>query len=73
MGYMKTVLALDEDAADLLRAHAERRGVSLGAAASELIRKGSRQGTAAKPALTGKKKNEPVRQADGSARQAGRG
>jgi len=58
---MKTVLALDEDAADLLRAHAERRGVSLGAAASELIRKGSRQQTAVKPAPVVGKKKEPGR------------
>jgi hypothetical protein len=39
---MRTVLTLDEDAADILRAHAERRGVSMGTAASELIRIGSR-------------------------------
>jgi histone H3/H4 len=55
---MKTVLSLDEDAADLLRAHAEKRGVSLGAAASELIRKGARQTVTVKPGFVVRKKGQ---------------
>lgn len=39
---MRTTLALDDDAIRTLRDHAERRGVSLGEAASDLIRNGSR-------------------------------
>jgi len=51
---MKTVLSLDEDAADLLRAHAEKRGVSL----SELIRKGARQTVTVKPGFVVRKKGQ---------------
>jgi hypothetical protein len=39
---MRTTLALHEDAMEILRAHAVRRGISLGEAASDLIRNGSR-------------------------------
>jgi hypothetical protein len=39
---MRTTLALEDDAMEVLRAHAEARGISLGAAASDLIRNGSR-------------------------------
>jgi hypothetical protein len=35
-------LSLEDDAIEILRAHAARRGVSLGEAASDLIRNGSR-------------------------------
>lgn len=39
---MRTTLALEDDAIEALRAYAGERGVSLGKAASELIRRGSR-------------------------------
>jgi hypothetical protein len=39
---VRTTLSLDENAMEILRTHAERRGVSLGEAASDLIRNGSR-------------------------------
>ncbi len=39
---MRTTLSLEDDAIEILRAHAERRGISLGEAASDLIRNGSR-------------------------------
>jgi hypothetical protein len=39
---VRTTLTLGEDAMEILRAHAERRGISLGEAASDLIRNGSR-------------------------------
>ena len=39
---MRTTLAIEDDALEILRAHAEERGISLGKAASDLIRNGSR-------------------------------
>jgi hypothetical protein len=39
---MRTTLLVEDDAMEILRAYAERRGVSLGRAASDLIRNGSR-------------------------------
>ncbi len=39
---MRTTLAIDDDVMELLRNHAVKRGISLGAAASELIRNGAR-------------------------------
>ena len=39
---MRTTLALDDDAIEALQAYAKNRGVSLGKAASELIRRGNR-------------------------------
>ena len=39
---MRTTISLEDDAMEVLRAHAEMRGISLGAAASDLIRNGSR-------------------------------
>jgi hypothetical protein len=39
---MRTTMAIEEDALGILRSHAEMRGISLGAAASDLIRNGSR-------------------------------
>ena len=39
---MRTTIALEDDALAILRSHAESRGISLGSAASDLIRNGSR-------------------------------
>jgi hypothetical protein len=39
---MRTTLSIENDAVDILRAHAKRRGISLGHAASDLIRNGAR-------------------------------
>ena len=39
---MRTTLAIEDDAFEILRGHAAERGVSLGRAASDLIRNGSR-------------------------------
>ena len=39
---MRTTLSLEDDAMEILRTHAEKRAISLGAAASDLIRNGSR-------------------------------
>ena len=39
---MRTTLGLEDDAVKILHTHAEKRGISLGAAASDLIRNGSR-------------------------------
>ena len=39
---MRTTLTLENDAARAIRSYAERRGVSMGKAASELIRRGAR-------------------------------
>ena len=38
---MRTTLNLDEDAAEILKTYAADRRISLGAAASDLVRKGS--------------------------------
>lgn len=39
---MRTTISLEDDAVEAIRAYAKQREVSLGAAASELIRRGSR-------------------------------
>ena len=39
---MRTTLNLGDDALEILRMHSERNGISLGDAASDLIRNGSR-------------------------------
>jgi len=39
---MRTTLSLQDDAVKLIRAHAKRRRLSLGKAASELVRRGAR-------------------------------
>jgi hypothetical protein len=39
---MRTTLAMEDDALELLRAYAKKHGISLGHAASDLIRNGSR-------------------------------
>lgn len=39
---MRTTLALEDDAVQAIQEHARERGISLGKAASELIRRGSR-------------------------------
>jgi len=39
---MRTTLALDDDAAEAIRMHARKRGLSRGKAASDLIRRGAR-------------------------------
>jgi hypothetical protein len=39
---MRTTLTLADDAIEILRDHAEKRGISLGQAATDLIRNGSR-------------------------------
>jgi hypothetical protein len=39
---MRTTLALENDAANAIRAYAKRHSLSLGKAASELIRRGTR-------------------------------
>jgi hypothetical protein len=39
---MRTTLSLEDDAIQILRDHAGKRGLSLGEAASDLIRNGSR-------------------------------
>ena len=39
---MRTTIALQDDALTILRTYAAKRGVSLGVAASDLIRNGSR-------------------------------
>ena len=39
---MRTTLTLENDAARAIRLYAERRGISLGKAASELMRRGTR-------------------------------
>ena len=39
---MRTTISLEDDAMQILRTHAEKCGISLGAAASDLIRNGSR-------------------------------
>mgnify|MGYP005812840129 CR=1 FL=1 len=43
---MRTTLALDDDVLELARQHAELRGVSLGRAVSDLIRRGLAASTA---------------------------
>ncbi len=39
---MRTTLALQDDAVKIIRAHARRRRLSMGKAASELVRRGAR-------------------------------
>ena len=39
---MRTTLSLQDDAVKVIRAHAKRQRVSLGKAASELVRRGAR-------------------------------
>jgi hypothetical protein len=39
---MRTTLALEKDAAKAIRGYAKRHGISMGKAASELIRRGTR-------------------------------
>jgi hypothetical protein len=39
---MRTTISLEDDAIEILRTHAQKRGISLGAAATDLIRNGSR-------------------------------
>ena len=46
---MRTTLALEGDAIQILRAHALERGLSLGEAASDLIRNGSRYQLTTRP------------------------
>ncbi|MGH9469753.1 MAG: antitoxin [Terriglobia bacterium] len=38
---MKTTLALEDDAAEIVLAYSKKRGITLGKAASELIRRGA--------------------------------
>lgn len=39
---MRTTLSLQDDAVEAIRTYAKRRGLSLGKAASELVRRGAR-------------------------------
>ena len=43
MSVMRTTINLDDEALDLARTVARRRGITLGQAVSELVRRGARQ------------------------------